>query len=214
MLLTPCPYNWQWQLQLLLHLHLHLQFRSSTSACEYPHLVAFAGAFCISTAAAGRLQQSAATCCDNCICICIRSPAAAYSYANIRNIRTSASSPPLSFCIILRRRSPFFMGTQAKFGNFFACFFFCSEHVRKHLNQLCSNLQRGLQLEGEGVAVCGSNCYVKYEHARRINNASCQRMQNIFLVSRFSRDPGILVSGDPAGMSPAPFDSMRPAGIM
>jgi len=151
--------------------------------------------FCISTAAAGRLQQSAATCCDNCICICIRSPAAAYSYANIRNIRTSASSPPLSFCIILRRRSPFFMGTQAKFGNFFACFFFCSEHVRKHLNQLCSNLQRGLQLEGEGVAVCGSNCYVKYEHARRINNASCQRMQNIFLVSRFSRDPGILVSG-------------------
>jgi len=188
MLLTPCPYNWQWQLQLLLHLHLHLQFRSSTSACEYPHLVAFAGAFCISTAAAGRLQQSAATCCDNCICICIRSPAAAYSYANIRNIRTSASSPPLSFCIILRRRSPFFMGTQAKFGNFFACFFFCSEHVRKHLNQLCSNLQRGLQLEGNGKSSVWQQLLCKI----RARSANQQRedAEHFFEFFGGGEDPG------------------------
>lgn len=82
------------------------------------------------------------------------------------------------------------------FGNFFACFFFCSEHVRKHLNQLCSNLPRAgpkargrneirkRQLQLQLQLLC------KIRARSRINKRELpeKRMRN--------------VSGDPAGKNP------------
>lgn len=82
------------------------------------------------------------------------------------------------------------------FGNFFACFFFCSEHVRKHLNQLCSNLPRAgpkargrneirkLQLQLQLQLLC------KIRARSRINKRELpeKRMRN--------------VSRDPAGKNP------------
>lgn len=74
-----------------------------------------------------------------------RSPAAALASAfEYPHIRIVAS---VGILHIITSQSSFW-GSWRNFGYFFACFFFCSEHVRKHLNQLCSNLQRVLQHGG------------------------------------------------------------------
>jgi len=82
------------------------------------------------------------------------------------------------------------LGFLAKFRLFFRLLFLLLGTCAQTFKSIVFQSPEGLATWGqkEEDEECGSNCYVKYEHARRINNASC-----LLDAKHFLGAPGILL---------------------